>query len=288
MDNKSVNISSLVLLLSLISLLAEITIYYFIPFHWICVICAGLFSLAISHFTLESSLNYRYNFLHSAFMVTGSLIFSVIIYSIQPNEWIQYDFSMVILVLVNWLLPFLYNSIRDLTDHGPRFDGYGDFFHRMSIVFLILVVFTVIKQYFLTPIFPPYEELPFGANNFVAFMATGIYIENALRQQISLFPLWIYILQLICIGIPIGFFCRVYLDKLFFLFRLFIYIAIPILLEILQYITGLGRGHIDDVAFSLIGILIGIITYYILNTIYHSVSNREFTLSRGHTSRYYY
>lgn len=288
MDNKAVSISSLILLLSLISLLTEVIIYYFVPYHWICVVFAGVASLAISHFSLESSLDYGYSFLHSTFMVTGSLIFSVIVYCIQPNQWIQYDFSMVFLVLTNWLVPFLYNSIQNLMDHGPRFNGYRPFFHRMSILFLVLLLFTIVKQYFLTPIFPPYEELPFGANNFVAFMATGIHIENALRQQLSLTPLWIYTVQLICIGVPIGFFCRIYLDKLFFLFRLFIYIAIPVILEVLQYVTGLGRGHIDDVAFSLIGILIGIIIFHIFNRIYYSVANREFTLSRGHTSRYYY
>ncbi len=288
MNKKAVNISSLIILLSLISFLAEVIVYYFVPYHWICVVFAGIVSLAISHFCLESSLDYSYCFLHSTFMVTGSVIFSMIIYFIQPNQWIQYDFSMVLLVLVNWLIPFLYSGIRDILDHGPRFDGYQQFFRKMSIVFLILLLFTITKQYFLTPIYPPYEELPFGANNFVAFMATGIHIENALRQQISLTPLFIYMAQIICIGIPIGFFCRVYFEKIFFVFRVLIYLLIPILLEVLQYATGLGRGHIDDVAFSLIGILIGIIIFYILNGIYQSVSNREFTLGRGQTSRYYY
>lgn len=288
MDSKSVSISSLIVLLSLISLLTEIIVYYFVPYHWICVVFAGVVSLGISHFCLESSMDYGYIFLHSTFMTIGSFIFSLIIYFIQPNQWIQYDFSMVLLVLVNWLIPFLYSSVRDLLDHGPRFDGYQVFFRHMSIVFLFFLTFAVIKQYFLTPIYPPYEELAFGANNFVAFMATGIHIENALRQQLPLTPLWIYMAQLICIGIPIGFFCRIYLNKIFFLLRIFIYISIPVLLEVLQYVTGCGRGHIDDVAFNLIGVLIGIIIFYIFNGIYQSLSNRDFSLDRGHISRYYH
>ncbi len=288
MDKKSVNISSLIILLSLISFLAEVIIYYFVPYHWICVVFSGIVSLGIAHFCLESSLDYRYNFLHATFMVIGSFIYALVVYFIQPNQWIQYDFSMVLLVLINWIVPFVYCAIRDLLDYGPRFDGYRQFFHRMSIVFLGLLVFTIVKQYFLTPIFPPYEEMPFGANNFVAFMATGTYIETAIRQHLSLAPLFIYAAQMICIGIPVGFFCRIYFHKLFFVFRIFIYIAIPVLLEILQYVTGLGRGHIDDVALSLIGILIGIVSFHILNAIYQSISNRDFTLSRGQTSKYYY
>lgn len=288
MNKKAVNISSLVILLSLLSFMAEVCVYYFIPYHWISVIFASVVALGISHFCLESSLDYDYSFLHAAFMVISTLAFSIVIYMIQPNPWIHYDFSMVFLVLANWLVPFIYSSLRDLFDRGPRFDGHPTFFRRMSILFILVLLFTIVKEYFLTPIVPPYDEMPFGSHNFVPFMATATYIEDALNSNADLLPLFIYMIKIICIGIPIGFFCRVYFHKLMLFFRLVIYFAIPILLEIIQGVTGLGRGDIDDATMSLFGILIGIIIFHIMNSVYQSASNREFMTSRTHNSKYFY
>lgn len=287
MNNRAVNISSLVILLSLVSFIAEACIYYLVNYHWVSIVVAAVLSVGISHFCLESSLNYGYSFLHAAFMVTSTFIFSVVIYVIQPNQWIQYDFSMVALVLINWITPFVYCNLRDILDRGPRFDGYRTFFDRMSILFVLFFLFVIFKQYFLTPITPPYQELPFGAHNFVPFMTTASYIEFTQYNSISLTPLILYIAEMICLGIPIGFFVRIYGAQLSFLLRLCIYFAIPVLLEILQEFTGRGWGDIDDVAMSLIGILIGVILYYLMNGISQSISNREFMVDRGQTSNYF-
>lgn len=90
----------------------------------------------------------------------------VIVYCIQPNPWLHYSFYLVLLVLVNWLTPFLYCSIRDLYDTTPHFEGYRRFFIQMSIVLLVCYILALIKQYYITPIVPPYKEPAFGAQNF--------------------------------------------------------------------------------------------------------------------------
>lgn len=287
MNNRAVNISSLVILLSLVSFIAEACLYYLINYHWVSILFAVVFSVGLSHFCLESSLNYGYSFLHAAFMVTITFIFSTIIYLIQPNQWIHYDFSMVALVLVNWITPFIYCNIRDMLDRGPRFDGFHIFFQRMSVLFIVFFLFVVIKQYFLTPITPPYQELPFGAHNFVPMMTTASYIEFALNSHTSLTPLFCYIAEMIALGVPIGFFVRIYGAKLPFLLRLVIYAGIPVILELLQEITGRGWGDIDDVTMSLLGVLIGVILFYLLNGLSQSVSNREYMMSRSQTSNYF-
>ena len=101
-----------------------------------------------------------------------------------------------------------------MMDRGPRFDGFHLFFQRMSILFIVFFLFVVIKQYFLTPITPPYQELPFGAHNFVPMMTTASYIEFAINSHTSLFPLFCYIAEMIALGVPIGFFVRIYGAKL--------------------------------------------------------------------------
>lgn len=287
MNNHAVNISSLVILLSLISFIAEACVYYLVNYHWASVAVAVVLSIGISHFCLESSLSYGYSFLHAAFMMTSTFIFSVVVYLIQPNKWISYDFSMVVLVLVNWITPFVYCNLRDMLDHGPRFDGFRTFFNRMAVLFLIFFLFVIVKQYFLTPIIPPYQELPFGAHNFIPMMATASYIEFTQYNGIALMPLIFYITEMIFMGIPIGFFIRIYGAHLPFLLRICAYCALPVILEILQEFTGRGWGDIDDVTMSLFGVLLGVILYYCLNGLCLAVSNRDFRMGRGQTSNYF-
>ena len=116
MNKRSVNISSLVILLSLLSFLFEMCLYYFIPQHVITVIVAGIFAIGLSHFFLESSLNYDYCFLHGAFMTITSTAFTIIVYLMQPNTWITYDYSMIALIIVNCFIQFAYSFIRDFCD----------------------------------------------------------------------------------------------------------------------------------------------------------------------------
>ena len=160
MNARTVNISSLVILLALLSLICEGFLYYFLPSPIWSIVFAVLVSLALSHFFLESSFSYSYNVLHAAFMTIGAFIYAVIVYCIQPNPWLHYSFYLVLLVLVNWLTPFLYCSIRDLYDTTPHFEGYRRFFIQMSIVLLVCYILALIKQYYIHRSFRLTKSLP--------------------------------------------------------------------------------------------------------------------------------
>ncbi len=280
MNKRAVNISSLVILLALLSLILEICLYYFIPQHFVSVIIAGIISLALTHFFLETSLDYDYCFLHAALMTITSLAFCIVVYLMQPNIWIQYDYSLLALIIVNWFIPFAYCFIRDFFDRGPRFADYLFFFHGMSILFLLVYLIAVIKQFFVTPLLPPYETLTFGAHNFVPFMATGSFIEVALTSGKGLERIIIYIIELIVMAIPFGFYAKVYCRNFPFLGRLAVYLLVPFFLELIQYITGIGRADIDDYTLALIGTVIGIIIYHIIYRISYETHKRDFLEDR--------
>ena len=86
MNKRSVNISSLVILLSLLSFLFEMCLYYFIPQHLITVAVAAIISLGLAHFFLESSLNYDYCFLHATAL---SAIFVTVV-RVLPNTYFSF------------------------------------------------------------------------------------------------------------------------------------------------------------------------------------------------------
>jgi len=280
MNKRAVNISSLVILLALLSLILEICLYYFIPQHIISVAIAAFISLGLSHFFLETSLDYDYCFLHAAFMTITSLAFCVVVYLMQPNPWIQYDYTMLALVIVNWFIPFAYCFIRDFIDRGPRFSDYLFFFHGMSLLFLIVYLIAIVKQLFITPLEPPYEAAVFGAHNFVPFMATGGYIEEAISNHISISQIVIYIIEMIALGIPFGFYAKVYCRNLPLLIRIVVYLFVPFLLEAIQYLSGRGRADIDDYTLVMIGTLIGIIIYHTIYYISYNAHKRDFLEDR--------
>lgn len=285
MNKQSVNISSLVILLSLICFIMDVCIYYFVPQRYVVIVFAIVCSVCLSHFFLESSLNYDYNFIHASFMVITSLAFGVIIYIIQPNQWIKYDYSIIVLVLLNWLIPFLYCCLRDLFDRGPRFDGFNLFFHRMSKFFIVIYILAILKQYFITPFVPPYDAPSFGARLFVPFMSTAEHIEYVIRTGQSLVPVMVYIIEIICFGVPAGYFARIYLRNRHFIIRLFVCLLFPLVLELLQHVTGLGRCAIDDYVIFLIGVVIGNTLYHIMNGLFVSVATRDLTTDRGHQQK---
>lgn len=280
MNKRAVNISSLVLLLSLLSFLLEVTMYYFIPNRAITVFVASVLSIGLSHFFLETSMEYNSCFLHGSFMTITAVAFTVIVYLLQPNPWITYDYSMLVLVLLNWLIPFVYCFFRDFFDRGPRFANYTFFFHGMSVVFLVIYFIALIKQLFVTPMQPPYKELAFGAHNFVPFMASGEYLENALENGENIRPMLLYLTEMVMLFIPFGFYAKVYTRKQPFFIRLFTALFVPFAFEMVQYLTGIGRAHIDDYALAMIGTLIGFLLYGVVFRFSYQFHKRDFLEDR--------
>lgn len=280
MNKRAVNISSLVILLALLSFILEMCMYYFIPQHFITVIVAAIISLGLTHFFLETSLDYDYCFLHAAFMTIASVGFCMVVYFMQPNKWIHYDYTLIALIIVNWLTPFVYCFIRDFADRGPRFADYLFFFNGMSVLFLIVYFIGITKQFFVTPLLPPYQSLEFGAHNFIPFMATGNYLETALSNGEDITPMIVYIIEIIVFCIPFGFYAKVYTRNYPIIARFAIYLGIPLIVEVLQYITGIGRGDIDDYALSLIGTIIGIAIFHVVNHISYGINKRDFLENR--------
>lgn len=280
MGKRAVSVSSLVILLALLSFIMEVCIYYFVPQHIVAVLVAMVVSVVLSHYFLEMTLDYDSCFLFASFMTISSAAFCIIVYLLQPNPWITFDYFLLVLVLVNWLFPFVYCFLRDFADRGPRFDGYIFFFHAMSAVFAVVYGLAVMKQFFVTPIEPPYEAVAMGAHSFVPFMSTGTYIELVLNQGKSLTTILAYILEVIVFAIPFGFYARVYTRFFSRGIRLLTYILVPFLVELLQILTGRGRGDIDDFALAMIGTLIGIAIYHLVYAACDEVNKRDFLEDR--------
>lgn len=280
MNKRSVSISSLIILLALLSFLLEVCLYYFIRQHVVTVLVAVVLSVVLTHYFLEKTMDYDSCFLQAAFITICSSAFAVIVYLLQPNPWMEYDYWILVLVLVNWLVPFMYCFVRDFLDRGPRYDGYLFFFYGMSAVFMAVYALAFIKQQFITPLLPPYEVMAFGAHNFVPFMATGHFFETALKAGENVTEMVSYIVQLVVFAVPYGFYVRVYTREFPVVLRILIYLCGPFMIEVIQAVSGIGRGDIDDYAFSIVGLLIGVGIYHLVAHVSYAANKRDFLEDR--------
>ncbi len=281
MNKRSVSISSLIILMSLLSFIFEVCLYYFIQEHVVTVLAAIVISLAFTHYFLEKTMDYDSCFLQASFVTICSAAFVVVIYLLQPNPWMIYDYWALVLVLINWLVPFVYCFLRDFCDHGPRYGGYLFFFYGMSVVFAVLYALIFIKQQFITPLLPPYEAMKFGAHNFVPFMATGHYFESVLGSGGDSFGMILYIIEMVAFGIPYGFYARAFTREFPLLLRILIYLCGPFLVEVVQAVTGIGRGDIDDFAFGMVGLVIGVGIFRLVDYASVYANKRDFLEDRA-------
>lgn len=275
------SINNLVVLVCILATAVQVGVYYFLNNPTLAVIVTILLTIGITHFFLELSLDYEVCFLYSAIMVVFSLIVMVAIHECQPNEWISFHYQLIWIVFCNWFFAMLYCICRDAADRGPRFENFVPFFHKMSVLCLLVYMGTVVYIMFVAPLMPPYDLQAFGAHNFVPFMSTGSYLENALRTGGDIKPMLIYITLVVASGIPFGFFTRLYFRRMLFLPRLLFMLLIPLFLEFLQECLQIGRGDIDDYCMALIGVLLGVILFHIIDGIYHALGKQQFLAERN-------
>ena len=275
MKRKTVSISTLIVLLSLISLIIEIAVYYVSPNSVAPILVSWAAALFISHFCLEASYEYGYGLVNVIFMLVGSIIFTIVLYFFG-NNLINYNFSLIYIILGNWVIPFAYSTIREIRDVADRFSGYEKYFKIMIYIFLVLYVVTIFIQFFISPIVSPFGSESFGAHNFVPYMSTGQYLEDTINSGAPLTPILYFLLELACLGLPAGFLIAYSWRRNPLVARIIAYIALPVALELIQYAYGVGYGSIDDVCTFLAGEIVGVIVYHILDAMYVYNHKRHF------------
>lgn len=262
--------------MSLMTVAVELGLYYFLPNPLPSVLVSLLLPLILTKFFLESSLSHETIFMQTAITMILTFLAAVVIFMMQPNAWISFHIALGIIVLFNWMVPVVYCTVYALFDRGPRIGGYISAFHKCSILLLVIYGIIMLDRLFVRPLMPPYPDMAFGAHDFVPFMEFASRIEEYLREGKSILPILKYALQMCCFGIPLGFYLRLYLRNIVRFMRIFLIFAIPLLIELLQNLTGRGRGAIDDYCMALVGIVIGIILYYFLNFLFRNTAHHDF------------
>ncbi len=155
------------------------------------------------------------------------------------------------MLAVNWVAPVLVCSVARLADRKRRLERFEEFFKAASIVFFVIYILSLVALLFFGSANRGYE---YRSVNLVPFKTIELYLTTtALSGTVKLLNL----VGNVLIFVPLGFYLSVFSHRLHLLVRLVILLAVPVTVEILQYIFKTGASDVDDVILNFAGGLLG-------------------------------
>lgn len=272
----SVQISYLIVFLSILTIMIQFVSYYFIASVYIIYIISCIVSLICCHILLEQSLTYEACFVYALLSIFISLIITVLTYFGNGHSLIPFAGTLVGITIINWLVPTLHCYFRNLFDYGMRIDCFNSFYRNSSIIFILFYFGIIFYAAFTKGAFPWAYPVTAENANFTPFWIISSQIEDYLYDLLPIRDIVIYLCSRILIFIPYGFYCTLLTRGHSRLLRFFFLLFLPVILEVSQYFFYVKRFDIDDMIYALIGGLLGALWFFITNKLYWAVSGKSF------------
>lgn len=281
----NIQVSSLIILLGILTVLVQFAIYYLFEAYLIIWGISGLTCVICCHILLEQTTSYEACFNYSLFNLFVSLIITIISYFGNVRTFMPYTSAMLGIVIINWLIPMLHCSLRNMLDYGTKVENFNSFYFNLSVVFAVFYVGVILYASFVKGAFP--WAYPYGADtyNLMPINIIAAQIEDYLYGVVPLRDIVIYLLTRIVAFIPYGFYISLLLRRQPKVSRFFALLGLPLLLELLQYFFLPQYCDIDDLLYGLIGGLIGSLLFLLMSVIFRAVSGKEF-LSKENDYRF--
>jgi glycopeptide antibiotics resistance protein len=277
----SIQTSSLIILLSIITILLQFLTYYFFEAAYVIWGISCLVSVICCHILLEQTSTYESCFYYSFLNIFFSLIIIAITYFGKVTTFLPYTDAMLGIALINWLIPMVHCFLRYMTDYGTRVDDFILYYRNSNIVFFISYLAVIFYGVFAKDAFPWAYRAISETANFIPFRIIAAQIEDYLYGLIPLSDIFTYLLGRILAFLPYGFYITMILRKQGRLPRFFALLLLPFLFEILQYFIIPERCDIDDLIYALIGGLIGAFLFFLQNILFRAISGKEFLGREG-------
>ncbi len=281
----NIQVSSLIILLSIITILIQFIAYYFFAAFYailgisilICVISCILLTEQTSAF--EACFNYSVLSLFISLVIVAMSFFS------EDQSFLPYSGSMLGIAGINWLVPSLFCFLRNMLDYGTRFDDYPVFYRKHSVLFFAIYLVVIVYTAFVPGAVPFAYEGSLTAPNFAPFEAITIQIEDYLYGVTTLGSILTYLFCRILLFVPYGYQLTLSLRRKGRLPRLLSLLILPGILELAQYLFIPSRFDIDDVIYAFLGGILGSICYYLGNVIFRAFTGKDFL--SGDSERHY-
>jgi glycopeptide antibiotics resistance protein len=277
-------ISFLIVLLSIVTILVEFTSYYFFASAYPVLGISAFLSILCCHILLEQTGTYEACFIYTFLTVFISLIVTALTYfSSDQSTFIIYSNLLNGIVALNWLIPSIHCFIRYMTGYGSRIKQYSAFYRNNSIIFLLFYLAILIYGSFSKDAFPwVYRAVIWeDTANFTPFLVLSRQIEDYLYGMIPLSDIFEYVGSRILFFLPYGYYIALLTRRKSRLIKYLSFLILPLMVEVFQYFFFISRCDLDDVIYAYIGAILGSVLFYLTNAIFHGISGKEF-LEREH------
>lgn len=281
----NMEISSMIVFLSIISILLQFGAYYFIASPYIILGISSIVIIICAHILLEQSLTYESCTIYTILNLFISTIVTLLTYLGTETKLLPFSNTLFGIIAVNWLVPMVYCFIRNMFDYGSRIEKYPSFYRNISIIFILFYIGILIYGSFGKDAFPWAYRMKSVDYNLTPFWAIATQIEDYINRLIPLSDILTYLFSRILIFIPYGFYGILLLRNNAKIFRFLYLLLLPSAIELFQYFLIPARCDIDDIIYAFIGGVLGALLFHLINAIYRGVSGRDF-LSKDSDFRY--
>jgi glycopeptide antibiotics resistance protein len=276
MRRTHVQASSLIILLSIITIIAQFAVYYFFAAVYIIWGISILMCVISCHILQEQTATYEACFNYSVLIMFISSVITALSYLGEGGSFLPYTGGMLGIIIINWLIPCVHCFLRNMLDYGTRFEDYRTFYRNDSLLFIIIYIGIILYGSFVPSAFPWAYTGSLNYANFIPFEAITLQIEDYLYGLLSLGNIILYLACRIFLYIPYGYQINFLLRKHGKPIRLAALLVLPILIEIFQYIIIPVRFDIDDIIYALIGGILGSLLFGLCNLIVRAITGRDF------------
>lgn len=277
-------ISSLLVLVSILTIILQIASYCFFGYNFIVLIISMVISVICCHILVEQAVSYGICFDYSILTIFMGLIVLVLACFSNDHAFITYSDILAGIIVINWLLPVLYCFIRNMIEIGSHVEDYPVFFCKSSILFLLTYLFILVYGSFDNVAIPSVYKSTNDFINLTPFWSISVQIEAYLSGKMPISDIILYLCSRILIFVPYGYYCVLLLRRKSKLIRLLSLLVLPFLIELFQGVLNSSRCDIDDLIYALIGGLLGTLFYYLMNSLYKVISGKDF-LEKGNKYR---
>lgn len=178
------------------------------------------------------------------------------------------------LIAVNWAGPVIACVAVRMLDRKEHFTGFDSFFRQVSGLFFIIYLFGMIALLFFGSVNRGTEQqsinlIPFRTIQ-LYWDTTALSLENKLQNLFGN----------IAVFVPFGFYLGVFSRKVRLWLCFLLVVAVPSLVEVLQYRLHVGVCDVDDVILNAIGGLLGLFLYFLLERIFRALHGKDQRLFR--------
>lgn len=260
-----------IVLISILVSILQFVLYHFTDSGWLGLVLAGLCILlgGVAVHAITGELGELFSYLLLPCVCSGSAGFLI-----PQLEGAILPASTTVLVgcVLAWLIPVLYACLFTWAEGSTALSQFSDFYKKAT-VFFYLIYFGLLIYWFVSYSRMPEKEITMQLIPFASFAA---YIDGIISETVPLERLFQFLAERIVVFMPYGFFIAMVGRKLHSLLRLGLVLIFPVLVELLQYAFKFSSFDMDDVIFSFLGGLIGMLVFVIFNALFQKTTGKNF------------